>query len=175
MIGKTAKAVVGVALLGVALWVYFAPYLAARHLQQAVLAKDVEALDQRVDFAAVRQRLKSDIGRKMHEKLGRSAQSAGASFGAAMAQAFLDPMVDRLVTPDNLVLILKGASVLESKEPEPAAPTSQQDAYTESGYESPNRFVVRIMKPGTRQTSVALVFSREQLLFWRLTALRLPT
>jgi Protein of unknown function (DUF2939) len=78
----------------------------------------------------------------------KSANPVGAS-GSAMAGAFFNPMVDALVTPENLAKMMEASKPQASKNDEQTK-SSDSDTDVSTSYESFNRFVVKLKKKGSK-------------------------
>jgi hypothetical protein len=96
------------AVLAVMWAAYFVwPYFAAYRLAEAVLARDVGTVKQRVNFSAVRQSLAEQIFTTYLRLTGREAK-LGAFSGLAIAatSAIADPIVAQLVSSEALTDLL---------------------------------------------------------------------
>ncbi|GEM_PF-264305 len=173
--GRLVPAAALLAIL-VAVWFFFTPHLAVRGMRAAAEERDSARLSAYVNFPALKENLKASFNAKIAAEAAKQ-QDAGpfAQLGAAMAAAFISPIIDMMVTPESLALIMKG------DKPEPGkakGETRNPPAEIESSmaYEGLNRFVVTIMKKNEpKGETMGLVFSREGLFSsWKLTGLRLP-
>jgi Protein of unknown function (DUF2939) len=93
------------------LWAaYFAwPYFGLRSLVNAVQARDVAAINERVNFPALRQSLTDQIFRTYLRLTGREARlGAFAAAAVAASSSIADPIVARLVSVDVLLDLLAG-------------------------------------------------------------------
>jgi hypothetical protein len=68
---------------------------------------------------------------------------------------------------------------MKGDKPQPAKKTGQtkssdSDPDTSMSYESFDRFVVTVKKKGTTEEPLGLVFNRDGMFSWKLSALRLP-
>lgn len=156
------------------------PYVAVRGMRAAAEAHDAETLVDYVDFAALRENLKADFQQALAaQQAAQGNPGAGASFGSTMAAAFLGPMVDAMVTPDNLSMMIRGqAPPMAPGAPRPPTsgePSPEISPEISMGYEDPTRFVVSVRPKGIADQALALIFSRQGLFSWKLTALRMPT
>jgi hypothetical protein len=96
-----------------------------------------------------------------------------AALGVAMAAALINPMIDALVTPESLAMMMKGDKPQPDEKIENAN-SSDSDAETSMSYESFDRFVVTVKKKGSTEDPLGLVFNRDGMFSWKLSALRLP-
>lgn len=168
---KLANAIVFVAF---STWFYFTPHLAVSGMKSAAEAKDAAQLSGYVNFPAVKESLKGSFNAKLaSDVMKEKGGNPFAAFGAALAAAFINPMIDALVTPENLAMMMKGDKPHPAKNTEQTKP-SGSDADTSMSYESFDRFVVTVKKKGTTEEPLGLVFNRDGMFSWKLSALRLP-
>jgi hypothetical protein len=158
-----------VVLLGVAALVYASPYIALSRMRAAAEKRDAAELSEYVDYPAVRESLKAEVTAQISGDLNTPGGALRA-LGAAFASALVGPAVDRLVTPENLSLMLQGAPPAESA---PESGSALGGVETETGYEDLSTFVATVSPRGS-STSVDLVLGRDGILGWRLTGVRLP-
>ncbi|MFO7542254.1 MAG: DUF2939 domain-containing protein [Thiobacillus sp.] len=155
-------------------WFYFTPHLAVSSMRFAVETKDAAKLSGYVDFPAIKASVKASINARLASEIAKEQKgNPFAALGAALAASFINPMVDALVTPEGLAMMMKG------DKPQPAgnpaqAKASDPDADTSMAYESFDRFVVTVKKKDTTEAPLGLVFNREGMFSWKLSALRLP-
>ena len=87
------------------------PFVALFRLAKAVEARDLAAIEERVDFNALRLSLTRQIVSEYLRSTGRGAElgafGRNAATGAAVTIA--DPIVARFVTPDALDRLMRGA------------------------------------------------------------------
>ncbi len=101
----TIRVIVVIAVLWAASFAW--PYLAVRGLVTAVQSRDVAAINERVNFAALRRSLTEQIFRTYLRLTGREAR-LGQFRDLAMAAtgSIADPMVARLISAEALVDLL---------------------------------------------------------------------
>lgn len=155
-------------------WFYFTPHLAVGGMKSAIESKDEVKLSAYVNFPALRESVKAGFSAKLAQQpIKEIEENSFGGLGAALANAFINPLVDVIVTPENLAMMLKGY------QPKPVKTSAQPDSAqagidTAMSYESFDRFVVTIKNKGATDGSVDLVFNRNGLFSWQLSALRLP-
>ena len=168
MARKFLAFVVFIALCG---WFYFTPYIAFNGMKSAIEAKNAAKMSDYINYPALKENVKASISAKFIPDIaqGKDKNPAGA-FGAALAVAFIGPMVDALITPAGLERMMLG------DQSQPVGNTAQQDADldTSKHYESFDRFVVSMKKKGSTEEPFVLVFIRDGMISWKLSALRLP-
>lgn len=155
-------------------WLYFTPYLAVNGMKAGAEAKDAAKLSSYVNFPALKESLKASFHAKLAS--GAAKKPEGNPFGAvgaALAVAFVNPMIDALVTPESLAMIMKGDKPQPIQNAAQSKP-SESGTETSMSYESFDRFVVSVKKKGETGEPLGLVFNRDGLFSWKLSALRLP-
>lgn len=155
-------------------WLFFTPHLAVSGMKSAAEGRDAAKLSSYVNFPALKESLKATFNAKLASDVTKKDDgSPFTALGAAMAAAFINPMIDALVTPESLAMMMKG------DKPQPGksgtqSPQSDSSADTSMSYESFNRFVVSVKKKGETGEPVHLVFDRDGLFSWKLSAIRMP-
>lgn len=155
-------------------WFFFTPYLAVNSMKSAAETRDVAKLASHVDFPALKESMKATFNAKLVAEAAKGKQgNAIPALGAAMAAAFINPMIDALVTPESLAMMMKGEKPQSGKD---GVPSRESDPGTDTSmaYESFNRFVVAVRKKGEAGEPVAFVLNRDGLFSWKLSAIRLP-
>jgi len=170
-----AAAVLFIAITG---WFYFTPYLAVKNMRTAAEKRDSAAFSRYINFPSVRESLKASLNAKMLSEMAKKQDgNLFAAIGAAFTMALVGPMVDAMITPEALAMMMKGEQPSLGKSKPTAVPpagTSEPETETSMGYENFDQFVVSTRKKGTPDEPVALVFQREGLFSWKLSAIRLP-
>jgi hypothetical protein len=173
MSGKAKFYVIAV-LIAFGAWFFFTPHLAVRGMRSAIEEKDAVELSNYVDFPALKESLKASLSARLASEVAKEKEgNPFAILGAAMGEAFIKPMIDVLVTPESLAMIMKGINPQPTESTEPSK-SSDEDIDTSMSYESCNRFVVMVKKKGPAAEPLVLVFHRDGLFSWKLSALRLP-
>lgn len=173
MNGK-AKAATAVAAIAMGAWFYFTPHLALHSMKSAADARDSATFNGYIDFPALKENLKGEFSAKLAEE---AAKSGGGGMGGAMlAAAFLNPMIDALVTPQSIEMMMRGDSPQQRRRGngQEAEKTDDSDVQTEMGYEGFNSFVLSAKKKDDPGAPIDLVLKRDGIFSWKLTAVRLP-
>lgn len=87
------------------------PILDAHRLARAVQARDVAQVSERTDFPALRQSLVDQIALAYFRLSGGKTDSLIGQYVVAAAGTIADPMVAKLITPENLVLLISRGDV----------------------------------------------------------------
>ena len=102
----TAGLVVVLAAAGA--WFYTGPTRALADIHVALTDRDLQALEARVDFPAVREQVKATIAAELAES---AAGSPGEQMGAMLGMALVGSMIDSFLTPQGLMaMVASGAS-----------------------------------------------------------------
>jgi hypothetical protein len=155
-----------------AAWLYFTPYLAVNKLQAAAEAGDTRALNEMVDFPALRTSIRSEI----QSATGRGIQKDGglaATIGAAAAGFVVGPVVDAAVTPEGIGLLMKGQSPRDRDNESGDDESWRDDVKIARRWEASDRFVVRYSDRASGDERISLVMRRDGLT-WRLSGIRFP-
>lgn len=88
-----------------AAWLAFSPYWCMSKMRDAVASRDAAAVGSYIDYPTLRTNMKTRISAIIAHKA--SSQGSGP-LGAAMAAAFVGPLVDAMVTPEMMSRMLTG-------------------------------------------------------------------
>jgi Protein of unknown function (DUF2939) len=182
----TLIVIVVIAALGFA---YASPYIALRNLKRAADARDVETVNQYVDFPALRDSLKQQITGMLSRRLDADNNNKMATIGAMIGVTLIGPLVDSYATPDGVAALLNGMPPRGDPGEHPPAPADANnppatadaanggtappaERQTTAGYRGINEFVVTYRR-GTADANYAAIFQREGLFTWKLTAINL--
>ena len=158
------------ALCAFAAWLYFSPYLAYRKLTRAADRGDVEALNDVVDFPALRTSFKDNIRTAVSREISDDAGNPFAAMGGALAGMLTGRVVDAAVTPAGIAALTRG------NDPTDADDDSRGDRENEKverdrRYEGLNRFAIRYLDRENGGEQYALIMRRDGLR-WKLTGVR---
>lgn len=169
-------AALAVLLLAAFGWWYASPLWTLHAMRDAATHHDAARLSAYVDYPAVRAKLKSDLGGDAARVAASHPGDGGAQLGAAIAAAFLGPVIDALVTPEGVAAMFarqdRAAANGATAAPQPtgkALPVSAPD-HPVIEREGLDRFRVHDKDPGKG----ALEFRRSGL-GWKLVGVDLPS
>ena len=147
-------------------WLFVAPVLTAQELQRALRDNDVPAIQNAVNFPALRENLRGTLGANLAGQGGKATLEPGSVFGAALAGLMMGPIVDALVTPAGLSALFKGGA---------GAFTGQaaQNIRVASGLQALNRYAIQLTDLDNPANVVTLVLMPNGLQ-WQLTAIGFP-
>src|SRR5689334_15484048 len=166
---KRTVLVLSILVAGLAAWFYLSPRLAARHLQDAARAGDVEALSELVDFPLVREQLKADLKASLLESTSKrdSANPFGTALAAGLGGLLVDGLVNQFVSPSGIAALVRyGSTDSTHRQREPQLSTHMR-------YRDASTFAVTV-RDAERPLSdtVTLVFRRSGI-SWRLARLEM--
>jgi hypothetical protein len=162
------------ALLFAGVWLYFTPYLALNQLQKAAREGNTQAMNELVDFPALRESVKSNVRGAVENGAGRRAGPLGV-LGGILAGAVAGPVVDAVLTPQGVSALVSGARPGErNPEGESGGRVHAPDVKVKRGYESMDVFVVHFVDKQNGHERMALVLRRQGLIHWRLSGVRVP-
>ena len=169
---------VGLVALMAGIGLYFTPHIAVYNMKKAAENKDAEALSGYVDYPSLRESLKANFNAMMVGEIAKSKnESPFEAFGAALAAALINPMIDALVTPESLAMLMKGENPQmgdTEKNREIHSSSDEADTETSMSYEGLNQFVVTVKQKGSFENPVKLIYKRHGIFSWKLSALRMP-
>lgn len=156
-----------------AIWLYFTPHLAVRRLQLAAESGDRAALEELVDFPAVRASLKDELREALAGRVAKeSERNPFAAFGAALAGVVLDPLVDSFVTPSGIAAAVRGERPSLGGSGERAEREAKKLEISR-GYEGAGSFVLHFRDRESGAERMSLVMRRDGLAAWKLSAIHL--
>jgi hypothetical protein len=165
-------------IVGGATYVYYTPYLTFESMRTAANNRDSATLSQYIDFPSLKESLRANVQEKMAKELGKGAdRNPLVLIGAALGTTLIGPTVDRLVTTENLAMMLNGERLTVQRVAgqlvfAPALPGSE--ATTLLRYVNFDTFEVTMHRSGSLQDTTVLTLHREDLISWKLTAVKLP-
>jgi Protein of unknown function (DUF2939) len=169
------RVVAAIVLAAFATWFFFTPHLAVRGMKAAAQAGDAAKLNDYVNFPALKESLKGSLSAQLASTASKvRAGNPFGALGAALVGAMMGPAIDALVTPESLAMMLKG------QKPQPRRSSNDSKAFddaevdTSRSYEAFDRFVVTVSSKGRAGGALGLVFLRDGLFSWRLSAIRFP-
>ncbi len=168
--------VISIVFLGIGF--YFTPHLAVHNLKKAAELKDAVKISSYIDFPVLKESLKANLNALMAKEVAKKSSSDGfEALGMAFAAAIMNPMIDALVTPESLAMMMEGEKPLAKNSNESTtkeSPSNVEKTETSLSYENFNTFLVNIKSKNNTDEPVGFVFTRNGLIGWKLTALRLP-
>lgn len=161
------------------------PYYTANQLRMAARNADKQRLEQLVDFPQVREHFKTQLNGEMDRRASASSSDNPlAGIGAKLVSAFSGPLIDRLVTADNIAAAIesgraakanRAAARASSGEDEPPPQPHERRLLIKTRYQDLDHFLLTIRDRRDPDTAgVALTMTRNGLFSWRVTQIDLP-
>ncbi|MBU1605798.1 MAG: DUF2939 domain-containing protein [Alphaproteobacteria bacterium] len=160
-----------VLIAGSAAWYFASPGYAMSELRDAASEGDADALEDNIDFPAVRESLKSQLKAEMMAQIASEETEGFGAFGGMMMLGMIDPMIDGMVTADGMARLIEEGRFAEPGTDAPVSEEEQVDDWTieRDGISS---FTARPVAPAGEKVP-GLVFERDGL-GWRLTEIDIP-
>jgi hypothetical protein len=153
-----------------AAWMYVSPYLAYRKLTRAADRGDVEALNDVVDFPALRTSFKDNVRSAVAREISADTDNPFAAMGGALAGMLTNRVVDAAVTPAGIAALTRGNDPMDG-DSRGDGDRENTSVEREKRYEGLNRFAVRYMDRESGAEQFALILRRDGL-GWKLTGVR---
>jgi hypothetical protein len=153
-------------------WLYFTPYMAVNKLQAAAERGDAEALNEMVDFPALRTSVKTNL----QTAVSRGIQKDGGTFaaiGGALTGMIVEPVVNAAVTPQGIGLLMQGKSPGGEDDSGDDDANRRDDVKIQRRWEAADKFVVQYRDRESGDDRLALVMRRDGLR-WKLAGVRFP-
>lgn len=162
-----------VALIAGGGWLYAGPHLALRKLQRAADAGDTRAMNELVDFPALRSSVKENVNSSVSRELSdRTGLPGVGALGGYLAGRVVNTVVDAAVTPAGVAALASGRLPNDDEAEDGEGRRKLPDGLKrEFGYEGMNHFEVRYVDRESGAERVALIMTRAGL-DWKLTAVR---
>lgn len=162
---------------------FFAPHYSVYMVRKSVEARDANTLSRFVDYPALRKSLKANCTALLDKK---SESAAGKehglkALGFALAQAFVNPVIDSLVTPDGIAMLLQGKKPELGRSRKHRESSASGDKAEESrthlsmGYDGLNTFSVIVTRKDFASEPIRLIFQRYGITSWKLCAVQLES
>lgn len=169
------------------------PYWAVMRVRGAVAARDVDRLNDFIDYPAVRDSLKAQLVAKFQKESDNPdmRDNPFAGLGAVFAMGVVNNVVDALVTPDGMASLIAGAdakAALRNGKPVDGDATNVVSATNAAGttpgapppelesdftYSDLDTFQIRLFHEGNDE-SVTFVMRRDGLVGWRIKRVVMP-
>ena len=186
-IGKSVIIVSVLALLSIAAYWYWSPFLAMRSMHAAAQSNDAEAFNAHVDYPRLRESLKGQFSAMMAEKIAKSgdAQSPSGTIGAMLGAVMVDKVIDAMVRPDTVMRGMKSGQFVPAPMSPEATQSGGEGTAVKAGsdaekqgwtYERKGANLLIAYPKGTAPAAekVGIVFERSGFAHWRVVELRLP-
>ncbi len=182
MANKLGSAIV-VAVVGVASYWYFSPYLSIHQMRTAARAGDAETFNSHVDYPKLRENIKGQFSSMLGASAPAAAsesglEGAGAAFGRMIGTALVDRMIDGMLRPEFVMLAMKRGKVEgpAATPDEPREQREQREPEWTSERLGLDKMVIRLRDPDSAasQADTGFVFERNGFAQWKLTEIKFP-
>lgn len=198
MKSKTIKAAAAIAILLIAGYWYWSPFLTVRQLQSATQNRDADAFNEHVDYPKVRESIKRQYSVMLADKLGKPAASdnefakLGSAFGNLIGMAIVNPIVDAMVRPETIMQAMQDGQlspIAKRSSEGPGQATGIPDKqdisepkegklkwdYERKGVDKLIAYATDPKKPDEKnEEKFGVVLERSGFANWKLTGVRLP-
>ncbi|WP_373545058.1 DUF2939 domain-containing protein [Chamaesiphon sp.] len=148
---------------------FYSPYITINNIKNATTNRNSDALSQEINFAELRTSFKENIKAQVVKQLGEANDTRSPKMTISTIEKTVSLMVDSLITPEGI------EKLMLDKVPEAKIDLSNLErdlARSEiaMGYESFDRFVVRIIDKVDRAKDVSLILKRDGIA-WKLAGI----
>ncbi len=177
---KLLIAFVAVLLVSAGVWYFASPGYAVMQLRQAAVEGNADALRERADFDSIREGLKADARAEVEAQVASGRGGAPAQFGAGLALQLIDPVIDRLVTPDNIAALVREGRAVNGDPagaaplPRNSAPGADEDPADSEDWTIERDGLSRFRAVSTSDGSAPVFIFERDGLGWDLTRIALP-
>ena len=193
MTSKAIKTTAVLAIIVIASYWYWSPFLAVQQMRSAAEKQDADSFNERVDYPKLRESLKGQFSALLGEQMAKTQESGNpfAALGAMLGGAMVNQFVDAMVTPEAVMRAMqngkmspkpKSSEVTPSAEPTASAPQPEPSAskpkwtYDRKGVDKLIAYATDPEKPlAPNAEKLGVVFERNGFANWKLTEVRLPT
>ena len=179
MASNKLSSVLVVAIIGVASFWYFSPYLSIHQMREAARSGDAATFNAHVDYPKLRENIKTQFTSMLGDSAAASADGAKnpvAAFGSMLGAVMVDRMIDGMLRPEFVMKAMK-----DGKWGKPSSEKAgEQDENKEPNWTSErqglNKFIVHLHGNDAAASSskTAFVFERVGFAHWSLTEIALP-
>ena len=179
MASNKLSSVLVVAIIGVASFWYFSPYLSIHQMREAARSGDAATFNAHVDYPKLRENIKTQFSTMLGDSAAASADGAKnpvAAFGSMLGAVMVDRMIDGMLRPEFVMKAMK-----DGKWGKPSSEKAgEQDENKEPNWTSErqglNKFIVHLHGNDAAASSskTAFVFERVGFAHWSLTEIALP-
>jgi len=153
-------------------YIYVTPYLTLLAIKRSIESKSAKEVERFIDFAYVRDSLKSQLTNHLQDEASKDKESPQFSqLSAGIGTALGGTIIDTLVQPRNLEKWLNGDKIADLEDTQPfPTPTRvfTSEPLASLGYTSFESFEVR---PSNSQAVSAVVLERRNIFNWKVTSI----
>ena len=165
-------ALAGTALALFAASVVASPYWELQRIRTAVASHDADAVAAHVDFPALRASVKDQLAAVVGKDIAQADANPLAAMGQAVALAFLDPMVDAIVSPAGVIAMMENGRISVARNA--GAEDRRRDSGAKAGYAMSYRAWDQVALTSQKPDGGSFLFRRHGLWDWKLAGVELP-
>lgn len=159
-------------------WFYFTPYLAVDRMKKAVEQNDAATMSACIDFPSVKESVKMHLSAEMGKKMrAETSDNPFEALGYMLANALIGPVVDAFVTPQNMAMMMNGMVPDKGRIMEDGGAWSSpgdEELDRKLSYDGFDKFTVAVKRKGDAGDPVVLIFRRDGLFGWKMSAIKFP-
>ena len=192
MTSKAIKTTAVLAIIVIASYWYWSPFLAVQQMRSAAEKQDADSFNERVDYPKLRESLKGQFSALLGEQMAKTQESGNpfAALGAMLGGAMVNQLVDTMVRPEAVMRAMQsgemGSKPKSFETSPPAEPTAssppqepstkkQKWTYDRKGVDKLIAYATDPQKPlAPNAEKLGVVFERSGFANWKLTEVRLP-
>jgi Protein of unknown function (DUF2939) len=149
--------------------VYYVPYLTLNTIKNATTNRNSNALAQEIDFPALRVSIKENIQAQLIKKIAKTGTAETAKITPEIIKKMVSLKVDKVITPEGVEQLMLD-QLPETKLDLVNLDRDIARSDIQMGYESFDRFVIRITNKVDRTKDVSLILKRSGLA-WKLSGI----
>jgi len=182
MASNKLSSVLVVAMIGVASFWYFSPYLSIHQMRAAAREGDAATFNAHVDYPKLRENIKTQFSSMLGERAAASAENTDgaknpvAAFGSMLGVALVDRMIDGMLRPEFVMKAMKDGKWGKLSAEKAGEQSEHKEPNWTSERQGLNKFIVHLHGDDAlaSSTKTAFVFERVGFAHWSLTEIELP-
>lgn len=193
MTSKVIKVAAVIAVLAIASYWYWSPFLAVQQMRSAAEKQDADAFNERVDYPKLRESLKGQFSALLGDQMAKTQDSGNpfAALGAMLGGAMVNQFVDAMVRPEAVMRAMQNGKMGLKPKPSDSTPSAESTpsaakqessaskpkwTYDRKGVDKLIAYATDPEKPlAPNAEKLGVVFERNGFANWKLTEVRLPT
>jgi Protein of unknown function (DUF2939) len=149
--------------------IYYVPYLTLNTIKDATTNRNANALAQEIDFPALRASIKENIKAQLVKKIAKTGTAETAKITPEIIEKTVSSKVDKIITPEGVEQLMLD-QLPEAKLDLVNLDRDIAKSDIKMGYESFDRFVIRITNKVDRTKDARLILTRSGLA-WKLSGI----
>ena len=164
------------------------PWLTVNKLKEAFAKKDTRQIEKIVDFLELREDFKEVAKATIMKNAAKELEgNPFAALGMMMANAFIDPLIDSVISPAGLQALLSTGEISadpsdalneknswSSKSSNPEEFKPSDDLKVQMNYTNLNEFKIKLSNKSVTNEPISLFMEREGFADWKVTGIEIP-